>query len=246
VTGTSITYADTITDVAGPVSTYSFTIPKTLLMGTTRRSFAFEEYEGNIDDSEVFTGVRVGSLGVNLSPDGMGVITVGLVGQDMQVMEDGSAPYFTTPSSTTTLGLTALEASLRLGSTDLVDLTALNLNIDLNASGVPVIGATRTPDVFDNLATVTGSATALRKDLARVKNFLAEDALSLHILFADNGAAPQGFCSFYVGNLVLSAATKSELGQDGGRTQDLQFLIGKDERGGEHPLTTVMYQTSAA
>lgn len=244
-TASSITYADTLTDVAGPVSSYSFTIPKTLLQGITPRSFTFEEYETDIDDSEVFTGVRVGSLSFALQPDGNCILTVGLVGQDMQVMEDGSSPYFTNPTSTTTIAMTAVEASIRLGTEDLVDLSSLTLEINLNAAGVPVVGSLVTPDVFTNLAAVTGSATTLRKDPERVKNFLDEDQLSLHLLLTENETAPQDFFSLFVGNLTLSSATKSELGSDNARTQDLQLMIGKDERGGAYQPSMVVAQTSS-
>lgn len=245
-TDTTITYAETLTDVAGPVAAYSLTIPKTVLMGTTRRLFTFEEHELNIDGSEIFDDCRIGSVQISLDPDGMGTLTFGIVGRDMDTLEDGDSPYFTATTRTVTLGLTSVEAKIRVGADDLVDLTTLNLEINLNADGIAVIGSTITPDVFDNDATVTMSATALRKDLSKVKNFLAEDQLSVHLLFTEPTAEPQAFMSFFVGNTTLSQATKSELGQDGPRSQDLQFLVGIDERGGAWPVTTVMYQTSAA
>lgn len=246
VTATTIEYADTLTDVGGSVATYSFSRPKTLLQGTTRRSFTFEEHEADIDGSEVFTGVRAGSMNLSLSPDGMATIDFGFTGKDMQTFEAGDAPYFTDAVPTTTLGLTATEAVIRLGSEDLVEVTALNLQIDLTANGVPVVGADTTPDVFDNNAAMTGSITALRKDLSKVKNFLAEDQLSLHLLFTENETDPTDYISFFLGNLTLSNATKSELGQDGPRTQELPLQIGKDERGGEYAPTMIMMQTSSA
>ena len=109
-----------------------------------------------------------------------------------------------------------------------------------------MVGSVLTPDVFTNQANVEGSITALKKDLSRVQNFLAEDQLSLHLLFTENEAEPRDFCSFFIGNLTLSGATDSEVGQDNGRTQQLPLLIGKDERGGAYSDSTVVYQTSAA
>lgn len=245
VTATTIVYAESLTTVGGPVATYSFTIPKVLLQGITDRSFDFEEHEIDIDGSEIFTGCRVGSLQLQLGPDGMGILTFGIVGQDMQTMTAGSAPYFTSPTTTTSLGMTAAEAVIRLGSADLVDVSGLTINIDLRAAGTAVVGATVTPDVFVNNAQVTGSITALRQDLAKVANFLNEDQLALHILFTENETEPKDFASFFLGNLTLSSATKSELGQEGPRTQELALQIGKDERGGEYAPTMVMFQTSA-
>lgn len=244
-TETTITYAEPLTAVAGPVSTYSWTIPKALLMGITRRSFSIEEHELNIDGSEIYTGCRFGQLQLTLNPNGMGILTFGVAGQNMAAEDGADAPHFTNTTRTTSLGLTSVEAKIRLGDEDLVDLTSLSLQIDLAAAGIDVIGSKITPDVFDNDATVTMSATALRKDLSKVKSFLAEEQLSVHLVFTENTDEPQEFMSFSIGNTALSQATKSELGQDGPRTQDLQFLVGIDERGGAWPVTTVMYQTSA-
>ena len=62
----------------------------------------------------------------------------------------------------------------------------------------------------------------------------------------ENETAPQDFFSLFIGNLTLSSATKSELGSDGARTQDLQLMIGKDERGGAYQPSMVVAQTSSA
>lgn len=245
VTATTITYAESLTTVAGPVSTYEFTIPKRLIQGTTRRSFTVEEYEADIDGSEVYTGCRVGSMRLQMQPDGMATVEFGFVGKDMEVLEGASAPYFTSPTGTTSLGLTSVEAVIRLGTEDVVDLTSVDLSIDLNASGNPVVGSNTTPDVFDNLATVTGTITALRKDMTRVTQFINETQLSLHLLFTENEAEPSDFVSVFVGNLTLASAEKSALGQDGARTQTLQMMIGKDERGSGYDASMLKVQTSA-
>jgi hypothetical protein len=245
-TASTITVAETLTADAVADTAFTITRPKKLLMGTTARSFTIEEYEADIDGSEVFKGCRVGQMRLALQPNGMATITHDFVGQDMEVMTGGSAPYFTSPVATTSIGMTAVEAVIRLGSTDVVDLTALDLSINLNAQGQPVVGSSITPDVFTNLATVEGSVTALRSDLTRMQSFLNEEELSLHLLFTENEGQPKDFCSFFIGNMTLASASKSELGSDGPRTQQLAIMCGIDERGGAYDLTTVKYQTSAA
>ena len=240
-----MTVADPVTTIAEQ-SNITLARPKKLLMGTTPRSFAVEEREIDIDGSELFTGVRVGSLQLQLQPNGMATVTFGLVGQDMDTKTGADSPYFSSPVATTSIGMTAVEAMIRLGSEDVLDITALNLNINLNAAGVPVVGSVLTPDVFTNQATVEGSITALKKDISRVQQFLDEEVLSLHLLFTENESEPKDFCSFFVGNLTLASMAKSELGADNARTQTINLLIGKDERGGAYSDSTVVYQTSAA
>lgn len=245
-TTSTITVAETLTANAVADTAFTITRSKKLLMGTTARSFTFEEREIDIDGSKVFKGCRVGSLRISMQPNNMARLTFGIVGQDMEVREDSESPYYTDPVATTSIGMTAVEAVIRLGTSDVLDVSALEININLNAAGVPVVGSVLTPDVFTNLATVEGSVTALKQDLSRAADFLDETELSLHLMFTENEGEPKDFCSFVIGNLTLSGATDSELGADGPRQQTLPLLIGKDERGGAFDPTTVKYQTSAA
>lgn len=244
-TATVMTVAETPATIAQQTA-ITFARPKKVIQGTTRRSFTFEEHELDIDGSEVFKGCRIGSMQLQMQPNGMATLTFGIVGQDMEVMTGAEAPYFTNAVESTTIGLTAVEALIRLGSTSVLDVTGINLTVNLNAAGQPVVGSSITPDVFDNLATIEGSVTALRQDVSRVQQFLNEDQLSLSLVFAENAAEPRSFCSFFLGNLTFSSATKSELGADGPRTQTLNLLVGKDERGGAFDPTMISFQSSAA
>lgn len=245
-TATVMTVAEMPVAVGSAQTGVGLARPKKLLQGVTPRSFAIEEAEIDIDGSELFTGVRVGQMQLNLQPNGMATVTFSLVGQDMQVKEGADSPYFASATTTVSLGMTAVEAVIRLGDRDVLDISQATLSINLNAAGFPVVGSNVTPDVFTNLATVEGSLTALRNDVSRVKNFLNEDQLSLHLLFTENESEPRDFISFYVPNLTLSSATKSELGSDGPRTQQLALMIGTDDRGGAFDPVMVKMQTSAA
>lgn len=245
-TATVITVAETLVVNAVADTAFTVTRPKKLVQGITRRSFTIEEAELEIDGSEVFKGCRVGQMRLQLQPNGMATVTFDVVGQDMEVMTGASSPYFTTPTATVSLGMTAVEAKIRLGAADVLDLTSLDLSLNLSASGMPVVGSSLTPDVFTNSAAVEGSVTALRQDLARVTSFLNEEQLSLHLLFTEPETEPMDFCSFFVGNMTLASATKSDLGGDNGRTQTLSILPGVDERGAAYDATTCKYQTSAA
>lgn len=246
VTALVLTVAETPVSITTAQTGVTLSRPKKLLMGTTPRSFSIEEAEIDIDASEVFTGCRISQMALRLATNGMAQVTFNVVGQDMQIQTGAASPYFATPVATVSIGMTAVEALIRLGSTDVLDLTGVDLSINLNAAGQPVVGSLVTPDVFTNIATVEGTITALRQDVSRVQSFLNEDQLSLHLLFTENEAEPKDFCSFFVGNLSLSSATKSELGSDGPRTQSLSLMIGADDRGGAYDPGQVKYQTSAA
>ncbi|MBB4146025.1 phage tail tube protein [Rhizobium rhizoryzae] len=245
VTASTLTVAETLIANATPDTDFTLTRPKKLIQGKVARSFTVEETEEDVDVSELFKGVRIGRLQIQLQPNGMIVLTFGAVGQDAEVLEGAAAPYFINPAETATIGLTAVECGIRFGGGDVIDLTALTLDLNLNASGVEVIGSTVTPEVFTNNAAITGSVTMLKKDALLQKAFLAEDQLSLHL----TAVSPDGdtdFVSFYLGNFSLGSFSKSDIGADNGRTQSFELLIGKDERGGAFDPTMIKFQTSAA
>ncbi|QDZ10519.1 phage tail tube protein [Devosia ginsengisoli] len=243
---TTITVAETLIADAVADTAASISRPKSLVQGVTPYSYTFEEYEADIDGTEIFTGCRIGSMQLQLQPNGMTMLTFGIVGQDMDALEGAEAPYFTDPTKTTSIGLTAVEAKIMLGGVDVLDVSSIDLTLQLNASGTPVVGSVLTPEVFTNSAQITLSVTALKKDIARVQQYLDEDELSLHLVFEENESGAADFCAFYLPNITLASATKSELGQDNGRTVTFTCLVGVDERGGAYPNTMIGFQTSAA
>jgi hypothetical protein len=247
-TASTITVAETL--VADAVADTSFTItrPKKLVQGTTARSFTFEESELDIVGSEVFTGVRIGSLNYKMQPNGMITVTFNGVGKDMNTYEGSLSPYFGSYTETSSLGMTAVEASIILNGTSRVDLTAFDLTIDLKADGVNCVGAVVTPDVFTNLATVTMNVTALRQDLSDVSKFLNETSLALQILATENESEPKDFFSLYIPYFTFATSQKSEIGQDGPRSQTLTGLVGIDPTGATngYDATMVKFETSAA
>ncbi|HEV7455913.1 MAG TPA: phage tail tube protein [Roseococcus sp.] len=245
-TATKITVAETLSVEAGPISTWSVTRGKTLIQPSTpvNRDFSFEEYEVDIDQSERFDGVRVGGFSLEMRPDNLINVTFNMVGQDGEVLATGSSPYFTSPTFSTTLPLSVVDAGLRLGSKNIVDLTGFTLGFDLSAQPVSVAASNVTPDVFTNLATVTAEITALREDLADVSRFLDETQLALHLLCGIPGT--NDYWALALTNLTLGGATKSALGQDGPRTQTLPLVVGIDEAGGAFDPTMLRLSTSAA
>ncbi len=243
-TATVITVAETLTVEAGPLASYTVFAGKSLLQGVTRRSFSVEEAELDVDGSELFTGCRVSKMALDVKPNNNATVTFDFAGQNMTVKEGADSPYFTDNATTTSLGLACADMAILFNGDAIVDLTSCSLSVDLSAAGTDVVGSTITPDVFENLAKVTAKISGLRHDFSKVKNFLAEDQLSLHLLFVD--PVFHQYISIFVGNLTLGTASKSQLGKDGPRTQDFDLLIGKDERGGAYAPTMLLIQTDAA
>ena len=246
VTASKITVAQLLTAEAGPIATWNISRPKRLLQPAipVARDFSFAEYEVDIDQAERFDGVRVGGFSLEMRPDSLVNVTFNMVGQNGVALATGNSPYFTNPVFTTSRPMHVVDASLRLGAENILDLTGFTLGFDTAAQPVSVAASNVTPDVFTNLSTVTSEITALRGDLARVADFLAETQLALHLMCAVPGTTD--FFSLAITNLTLGGVNKSALGADGPRTQTMPLVIGIEEAGGAFDTTMIKISTSAA
>ena len=190
-----------------------------------RRSFVFEEYEQDIDVTTVYTGCRVSMMKVSLTPDGMVLISFGIVGADGELLSTGAAPFFTSPTVTTSIGLVAVDAVITLDGDPNLDFTSCEFTVDLRAAGQSVIGSLVTPDVFESNMQITGSLSALRKDAAMQASFLAETEANL-VLVLSEPAPGTGSLTFTV-PLKFTDYSKN-LGGDGAMVATLPFTGFKD------------------
>lgn len=251
---TTITVAETLTVNAVADTDCEVTRPGRVLINPVlpvKRYFTVEEYETDIDGSEVFTDCAWGSLHFSMQPNGIVMLDTTWVGTgQFETVTASSAPFFASPSLPTGVPLAALEATVRKGTTDLVDLTAFDLTIDITPTAPDVVASRYAPDVFTGSMQISLNLTTLRSDLLDVADFLDETPLSLHVLFAEPESEPKDFVSLFVPNFTLGAVDKSALAKAGGpRTQTLTVpaaLVGKDDRGGAYDATMIKLQVSNA
>lgn len=141
---TTITVAETLTVNAVADLAATITRPGRVLINPAapvKRYFTIEEYETDIDGSEVFSDCAWGSLHFTMAPNGIVMLDTTWVGTgQFETVTASSAPFFTSPTQSTGTPMAALEATVRKGSTDLVDLTAFDLTIDITPSAPDVVG----------------------------------------------------------------------------------------------------------
>jgi len=226
VTALVLTVAETLVVNATADATFSLQIAKKLIQGTTpvRRSFTFEEYDADIDQSEQATGVRVSSLKLSGQPDGMAVVEFGLVGADLVPLATSASPFYTAPVLSTSIGLTFVDAVIRLNGVDVATPTAFDLTLDMTAKGQPGLYIV-TPDVFENNAELSGSISLLRADLSNLTNFTSETEFELHLLLTAPGVEPKDFISIFIPRVKLTGVDKT-IGSDGAMVTALPFMTG--------------------
>jgi hypothetical protein len=251
-TATTITVAETLTLDATPDTGTTITrTGRSVSNGTTKRYFTVEEHELDIDGSEIFTDCMWGSLKLSMAPNGLITIEPSWVGTGQFETKTGDdAPFFTDPTEPTGVPMAALDAVLRFGDTDMVDLTSFDITMDITPNAPDVVASKYAPDVFPGLMAVSMNLTMLRSDLAEVTKFSDETVCSLQLLAIDNEDAPQDFVSLFVGNFALGSVDKSALSKQGGpRTQTISVptaLVGKDNTGGAFDGTMCRWQVSNA
>lgn len=211
--------------------------------------FTIEEYDGDLDLTEIFEDCIITGLRFSMGSSGLLMCEISWVGTGVfSTASGGSAPTFTSPTESTGLPLAVVDAVLRLGSTDRVDLTSFELNMQIGGVAPEVIGAVTSPDVFTGAMGVSMSFGMLRQDYGRMTEFLDETALTFHVVAEENEADPKDFLSLFVPNFTLGGVDKSALSIEAGpRTQTINVpeeLVGKDVTGGAYDATMVKLQVS--
>lgn len=258
-TALTITVAETLVLNATPDTAFTVTRPGRVLINPAagslvKRYYTWEEHELDIDSSSVYTDVVFGNGKVSMATDGIIMFDAGWWGTgQFTTLSGASAPLFTSPTENTAAAMSVVDATIRLGTSDLVELSSFDLTFDIAANAPSVFGSGAikySPDVFTGQMGINLNLTMLRKDLAYVANHVNEDVLSLQILAVENESEPKDFISFYVPNFTLGDVARSGLKKEGGgMTQTIQIpvaLVGKDDTGGAFDATMLKIQVSNA
>jgi hypothetical protein len=238
--------ANSLTTDAVADTSFTVTVHKRLTQGVTKRYFTFEEYHADIDQSELFTDCMVSSVRLQLQPDNTAQAQFGLVGINGSALATGSSPQLTTPTAYDTANLIATDALIYKNGVAIAILTGFDILIDLAAQTVPVIGATTSPDVYPDNASVTGTISALRTDLQFLSDFDAETELAIAFLLREPEAAPEDFISVFLPVTKLMQAPSAALGNSGPMTSTMQFECGKKPTTSGFADTMVQINSSAA
>lgn len=177
VTDTELTVDAELTTEAetGPITVEG--LGKVLRVGSLLKTFTFERALNDVTQFQVFRGVAVNSLSVQLQPDQIIGGTVELLG-----MSGGDF-------STSTLGvpaeapitepLVAFEAELYLQGVKQTVVTSLNFTVANGRTVQPVVGSKFTPDVFEGTCQVTGQFVGFFENADLYNLFNEEEEASL-------------------------------------------------------------------
>lgn len=189
-------------------------------------SYAVEQHDLDIDESELFLGVRLGGLTLSLRPNAMTTCAWGFLGLDRDVLGVAETPYFTDPNITEGDPLVADDSWIRYRGEDVAAITGLDLTFAINQNVLPVIGSTVSPDVFVNDLTVSGSVTGVRQDLSNLSAWDNETEFEISALLVEPGTDPKPAMGVFVPRVKIGDVSASFVGGDGAKIETRSLMMG--------------------
>lgn len=234
----------------GPIATASLTVagkktytPQT---GHTDRSFCFEHWYADINQSEVFTGCKVGGLDISLPPTGMTELSMQLIGKDIIT---ATSAYYTSPTALTSNGIVAaVNGVLLVGGTQVAIVTGLSFKLNPNNQPMdPVVGSNSIPGIAPGTVEVSGQFTAYF-DAGTVRDYFIDEAnIALAVVLTTNNDAAADFIAFSAPNVKLTSADKDDAAKGIVGTYGFTALLNSTGGiGTASELTTFVVQDSLA
>jgi len=167
-----------------------------LKVGTTPKFFSIEDYAADIDQSRVFTGMSVSTMGISLAPNQMVTTTFGMVGKDMTM----SATEKTQDAASGAAPFDAYSGDISIGNVGgaapVAIVTALDFTLNNSYAPTFVIGDDSAPSLEYGRAEVEGTMTAYFEDAALIDRFLNETETEIEVSVDDPTGANSYTFSF--------------------------------------------------
>lgn len=212
--------------------------------GHTDDSYTVEEFYSDIAQSEVYTGMKVNSLAVQLPATGLTTVDIGFAGKDLA--EVGTSQYFTSPTAQGTNGIfAAVNGVLLVNGAAAALITSADFSIERATENASVVGSNSVADIFTGRIRVTGNMSVYFQDATFRDYFDDESVVSVVLTVTADTTATANFVAFTLPKVKLGSFTKDdgELGIIA--SASFQALLNDVSTGGL-ATTTIQIQDSAA
>lgn len=198
----------------GPIATVAVaSVGKETIMpltGHTDDSFTVESWYGDIAQSEVHTGVKVGTWGVSVPATGLVTTDFTMMGKGL--FQTGTSQYFTSPTALSTTGIVAAVngAVIINGSTTAACVTSFDFSVDRAMEPSQCIGSESAEAIFTGTQTATGNISMYFEDAVVRNLFENETNTTLVLALATGEEKTAGVMTFVFGKVKLSSFTTSD------------------------------------
>lgn len=214
------------------------------LSGHTDDSYSVEQFYSDIAQSELYTGLKVGSFSVDLPATGLVTASLAFTGKNLE--QTGTTQYFTTPAATNTEGIfAAVSGALIVNGVPSALVTSMSINIERALEAANVVGSNFAADVFTGKINVTGNMSVYFSDATFRDYFDDEAKVSLIMALTTGEDKDAEAIVFTMGKVKINtgSAQDAELGIL--RSMDFQALQNDVTTGGL-VASTIMVQDTVA
>ena len=212
------------------------------LTGHTDDSFTIEEFFSDIAQSEVYTGMKVGSMAMQLPATGLVTCDFSFMGKNLQ--QTGTTQYFTTPTNASANGIfAAVNGAVVVNGVPVSVITSADITIERGLEPAQTIGTNFAADVFTGRIRVNGNFSTYFENAAFRTYFDQEQTVSLVIALTTDNAKNAGVVSLVLPKVKIGSATKED-GEMGIISQHSFTALLNDTSASASglPLTTVLVQ----
>lgn len=181
--------------------------------GHTDDSYTFEEWYSDIAQSEVYSGVKVNSLAVQLPATGLSTVDIGFVGKDLA--QKGTSQYFSSPTAQGTTGvLAAVNGVMLVAGIPVALVTSADFSIERATENATAVGSNSIAEIFTGRIRASGNLSVYFQDAQFRDYFDSETPVSIVFAMTQDSTNTANVISFTLPKVKLGSFTRddSELG----------------------------------
>lgn len=210
------------------------------LAGHTDDSFTIEEFYSDIAQSEVYTGMKVGSMAMQLPATGLVTVDFSFLGKNLA--QTGTTQYFTSPTAASANGIfAAVNGAVIVNGVPTSLITSADITVERGLEAAQTIGTNFAADVFTGRIRITGNFSTYFQDGAFRNYFDQEQTVSLVIALTTGNAKDAGVVSIVLPKVKIGSATKDD-GEMGIIQQHSFSALLNDVTTAGLPATSVLIQ----
>lgn len=204
---------NTVLIAEGPIATVTATVrgKKTFVpqTGHTERSFTVEEFYSDIAQSEVFTGMKFGSMNLQLPATGLVTVDFSMQGKDLA--QKGTSQYFTAPAAQGSNGILAsVQGAMIVNGLPVALITSADFNVERALENAIAVGSNSAAEIFTGRIKVSGNLSVYFQDAVFREYFDSETPVSLVFALSASSAANAEFISFTLPKVKLGSFEKQD------------------------------------
>jgi hypothetical protein len=213
--------------------------------GHTDDSYTFEEWYSDITQSEVYSGVKVNSMAVQLPATGLATVDFGFVGKDLA--QTGTSQYFTSPTAQGTTGVLAAVNGVMLVNGAVVALvTAADFTVERATENATSVGSNSIAEIFTGRIRATGNMSVYFQDGTFRSYFNDETPVSIVFTMTQDNTAGSNAIAMVLPKVKLGSFTRADAELGIVAQTSFQALLNDATTGGLEATTVMLQDTSLA